>query len=82
MCSGNNMTVYLAKYMPVDEDEPVYASRIGATRRDAIEGIKEAAEEFVPTVSRLEWPDDADDVTFGNWIFIVREKELITEHNK
>lgn len=74
------MKVYLAKYMPVDEDEPVYASRIGATRRDAINGIKEAADGTVTGVSRLEWPDDKRDVTFGDWIFIVREKELITEH--
>lgn len=69
------MTIYIAKAMREDPDEPVYTSKAGETREAAKEAVLDVMAGVIPAaVHRLDW--DEDHKTQDGWIFCVKEKEL------
>jgi hypothetical protein len=69
------MTVYIAKAMKEDPDEPVYTTKIGETREAAKQALLIVMTEKIPvTVHNLDW--DKDNTRKDGWIFLVKEKKL------
>lgn len=67
---------YLARSMPEDEDEPIYAFRIGDTLQGAKDAIEDVTENVAPVaVENIEWKDDSDGenarAKSGSWYFQV-----------
>jgi len=74
------MTVYIAKAMKGNPDEPVYTTKIGETREAAKQAVLDVMVEKIPvTVYNLDW--DEDHKTKGGWIFFVKEKKLYGSSN-
>ena len=69
------MTVYIAKAMREDPEEPVYTTKIGETREAAKQAVLDVMVKEIPvTVYNLSW--DEDNKTKDGWIFFVKEKKL------
>lgn len=68
-------TIFIAKIMPKDEDEPVYCSVIGETREAAEKGaVRKLKEYSVPAAVNFEW--DGNHGEYGSWQGVIKEKDL------
>jgi hypothetical protein len=69
-------TVYEAMVMPVDDTEPVYASRLATTKERAKEEVLDASHDVILPTTRhnLDWDDRV--VERDGWQFVLKEREL------
>jgi len=69
------MTVYIAKAMREDPDEPVYTTKIGETREAAKQALLIVMTGKIPvTIHNLDW--DKDTARKDGWKFFVKQKTL------